>query len=370
MDANKNSILFLIPSLRGGGAERVIVTLLKHMDRESVQVTLAVVDARQAVYFDEVPRNIEFIDLGSRRVRQALPRIFGLIWGRKPSVVFSTLGHLNLAISVLRPFLPGRVRYIGRETNIVSMMLETCPGSTVKRWLYRHFYGRLDLLVCQSRYMRDDLVDKFRVPLQKTIVINNPVDVEAVTRGASELATSRHHSGGAVNLVAAGRLSREKGFDILVGALAFLNDRRIHLDILGDGPLLDQLRQMVCDKGMTGQIRFVGFKKNPYAWFARADAFVVPSRFEGFPNVVLEALACGTPVIATPSPGGVREILDGVPGCVLANDVSEHALANAIRTWVNGPRKRIPLSVIAPYRVENIVAEYQSALGLPKARSQ
>ena len=94
MTETRTHLLFLIPSLRGGGAERVIVTLLRHMNRSLFRLGLAVVDMREAVYRDDVPEDVEFIDLGCTRVRYALPKIMRLIWRRRPDVVFSTLGHL------------------------------------------------------------------------------------------------------------------------------------------------------------------------------------------------------------------------------------------------------------------------------------
>ena len=98
---SRQRVLFLIPTLRGGGAERVIVTLLKYLDHSKFRLTLAVVDTRNAVFLDDLPDDVEFIDLGCRRVRYVLPKIVPLIWRRKPNVVFSTLGHMNLALAIV-----------------------------------------------------------------------------------------------------------------------------------------------------------------------------------------------------------------------------------------------------------------------------
>lgn len=362
-ETSKRRVLFLIPSLRGGGAERVIVTLLKHLDSSGFQLTIAVVDFRKAAFRDDIPPDVELIDLGVARVRYALPKIAALIWKRRPDVVFSTLGHLNLALAMIRPLLPNGVRYVARETSIVSFTLQTYRLPAVWRALYRRFYKRHDLVVCQSRYMENDLVEQFGYPRTKSVVINNPLDTERIRKlAAAPIDQSIPHSG-RINLVAAGRMTDEKGFDLLIEAIARLADPTICLFILGEGPLLGDLKRLVVARGVADQVEFVGFQPNPYAWLARADAFVLSSRYDGFPNVVLEALACGTPVVATPAPGGIREILDGIPECVVASEVSARSLADAISHWLRGTRKRVESGAIAPYTLERIVGRYQQVLG-------
>ena len=359
-------VLFLIPSLRGGGAERVITTLLQHLDRSSFKLTLALVDARKSVFLNEVPADVEFIDLGCRRVRYALPKIVALIWKRRPDVVFSTLGHLNLALAMLRPLLPRNPRYIARESSIVSQVLAAHRNPQLRRWMYRRFYGNHDAVVCQSQAMLDDLVANHAFPRERTVLIHNPVDVERVRRLSAETGPDnepafKKNSDG-VQLITAGRLAHEKGFDLLIEALALLDTARVQLTILGTGPLRACLERLAQTMGVADRVRFAGFQANPYAWFAWADAFVFSSRFEGFPNVVLEALACGTPVIATPAPGGTREVLNDIPQCVVAKEVSSKALADAIGEWLAGSRNAVPEDGVVPYRLSIIMPRYARLL--------
>ena len=355
-------VLFLIPTLNGGGAERVIVTLLKHLDRRRFRLTLGVVDMHQAVFGDDIPADVECINLGASRVRYALPRIVTLIRKRRPNVVFTTLGHLNLALSMVRPLLPNGVRCIARETAIISQALQAYTYPSVWKMLYRRFYRRHDLLICQSRDMQTDLIQRFSLPPGRSVIINNPVDVAHINQQAAVPLNHAKLPADRIRWVAAGRLSAEKGFDLLIEAVAMLGNPKIQIHVLGEGPLLAELQQFAGARGVADQIEFVGFQSNPYAWFAQADALVLSSHHEGFPNVVLEALACGTPVIATPAPGGVREILDGLTGCVMADRISATALADAMGAWLAGPRSRMPTSVVAPYRLERIVTRYASVL--------
>lgn len=355
-------VVFIIPTLTGGGAERVIVTLARHLDRERFRITLAVVDMRNSALREDIPSDVGFIDLGAARVLYALPKIITMIRRLRPDVVFSTLGHLNVALAMVRFLLPRKVWTVARETTMISCSLRLQRHRAMWEMLYRRFYRNHDEVICQSRHMRDDLVRNFRFPGSKSCVIHNPVDVDRIRALAVHPVTSLPIESHAVKLVAAGRLDREKGFDLLIEALALLNRPSVHLTLLGEGPLEGDLKRRAVQSGLGERIHFVGFQANPFSWFVRSDAFVLSSYYEGFPNVVLESLACGTPVIAVPAPGATQEILDGVEGCVVAREVSAPALAEAIERWLSGPRRRVDAAAIEPYRVERILPEYESAL--------
>jgi glycosyltransferase involved in cell wall biosynthesis len=361
-------VLFLVPTLRGGGAERVIATLLTRLDRAAFRCSLAVVDMRGAVYLGELPDDVSVLDLDCTRVRYALPRIARLIWKVRPDVVLSTLGHLNLALAMIRPLLPNGTCFFARETVVVTENLSTLGWPRLWRRAYRFFYPRFDSVVCQSRDMRDDLIERLAFPADKAVLVHNPVDIERIRRQAREAhreapaAGNRSASESSVSLVAAGRLVRQKGFDLLIEALALCRSIPWTLTILGEGPLRSDLERLAHDVGVAERVRFAGFHGNPYPFFAAADAFVLSSRYEGFPNVVLEALACGTPVIATPAPGGVREILDAVPESIVSESISAASLADAITSWCARPRARVSTGRVEPYAVRRIVSQYEALL--------
>ena len=145
-------------------------------------------------------------------------------------------------------------------------------------------------------------------------------------------------------------------------AVAGLDQGNWMLEILGEGPLETQLKEQVLRHGLGHCVDFLGFQANPYPYLARADGLLLSSRYEGFPNVVLEALACSTPVIATPAPGGVREILDVIPQCAVADSISAESFRGAIQVWMLGSRQRVPPGAVARYDAAAIVKAYEEVL--------
>ncbi len=367
MQPQRRRVLFLIPTLAGGGAERVIVTLLNHLDRSKFDLSLAVLDTRGAVFLDQLPPDVTFLDLRASRVRYALPKIVRVIRQAQPQAVFSTLGHLNLALSIVRPFLPRKTIYVARETAIVSESLKTVRAAKLWALAYRKFYARFDKVICQSLYMRDDLANNFRIPASKLTVINNPIDIEKIRTFASRPVEFDFGFGGhpgnerPFHVVAAGRLSKEKGFDLLIEAVALSGLKHLKVTVLGDGPLRATLEQLASTKGVASQIRFIGFQKNPYSFMARAHAFVLCSHHEGFPNVVLEALACGTPVIATPAVGGIHEIARLVQGVQLASAVSAEAFSTELLKFSRSEPGAGRIDV-ERFRADKIVRDYERVL--------
>lgn len=352
----KKKVCFLIPSLRGGGAERVIVTLLNYLDTSKFELVLVVLDTRNSVYLNNVPDVVRLIDLRVKRVRYALVRIFKILHKERPDIVFSTLGHLNLAIGLLRPFLPNSAVYIARESNTVSEVLINSEKNFVWYLAYKFLYRSFDAVVCQSRDMYKDLVANFGLPSKRLLIINNPVDLKKV-RVLSKKKIKYAFNNDVINIVAAGRLTHQKGFDILLNAAALIGNENFKISILGEGEEEVNLKKLAKSLNISSRINFIGFVNNPYPYFSQADLFVLSSRYEGFPNVVLEALACGTPVIATPCPGGINEILPCIKGCKIAEDISAKALANKIERY--NPNEVLDTKAIEKWSASEIAKKFE-----------
>lgn len=357
--SKKIRLLIIIPSLRGGGSERVITTLVKYLSRDKFSITLVVLDKRGGVYFDDLPNDISVLGLYYKRVRYALFRIIQIIIKERPDIILSTLNHLNLMMGFLKIFIPFRIRFIARSSTIQSSVVK----NKFKIYAYRMIYQKFDQIICQSHYMKQDLVENFKITKTKLAVIYNPVDVDRI-----RLLTDNHNACRSneftyflhlnkIKILSIGRLSHEKGYDLLIPALYHSGRKDINLFILGEGPLYDDLQKLVNFYQLNEQVFFVGFQMNPYMWLSHADALVLTSRFEGLPNVVLEALACQTPVITTPAVGGVTEIVKDVPGCILTKDISMESISDALRSFT--PGMRLSDEHIKKFTVQNIIPQYE-----------
>lgn len=356
------SVLFVLPSLHGGGAERVAVTVLRHLDRRRIDPTLVVLDGSNPAYVDDLPQDVELIDLDCRRVRYSMIPLLRTIWGRRPDTVISMIGHLNLGLALLKPLLPSGLRLYARETNVVSAILAHHPQNLLWRSGYRRLYRRFDAVICQSEQMRAELVEEFGLPVERARIIRNPIDVQLVRKLAAVPLSEQPWRPNVVRLVAVGRLSYEKGLDLLIEALALLDGRSMEVMILGEGPMRPALEARVRQLNLAEKVRFMGFVPNPFQFIARADALILCSRFEAFPNVVLESLACGTPVIATPARGGILEMTSGQRGIAFADDVGSASLARALAEFPFSDDRTSVKADLAPYDVARIAEEYEALL--------
>jgi glycosyltransferase involved in cell wall biosynthesis len=349
-------VLFTIPTLEGGGAERVFVTLLAHLDRERFEPHLALVE-KKGVHLKDVPPDVPVHDLGGRGPLAFL-RLASLVRRLRPATVFASLTFYSTLVLLTRPLAPRGVRFVVRENNLPTVHVPRMPYGWLRWRLYAPAHRRADRVVCQTAAMRDDVV-RAGVPAERTVVIPNPIDLGAVAgraEGSSPFKSDGPH------VVAAGRLVPAKGFDLLIDAFA---DARLHgarLHVLGDGPERAALEARATRLGTADRVEFAGFLDNPYPWFRHADLFVLPSRYEGFPNVVLEALALGTPVVAFACPGG-SAVVDGVNGwTVPSGDVG--ALADRIAAALAGPRPDRPriAASVADHDAARVMAAFEAVL--------
>ena len=356
---SKTRALFLLPSLDGGGAERVFVTLLRHVSRQDLELHLAVFDRRGA-FLQELPPDVTIHDLKAPRVSRGCLALLRTIWRLRPDVVFSTTTHLNIATALLRPLMPAATRLVLRETNVGQHLGQARSLRRIGPRRIGVIYRLADTVICQTDYMRDDLVAGFRLPLEKLVRIDNPVDFDRVERLARADGDPFSANSPGPHVVAVGSLQNVKGFDRLIvsfrGLLAAKPDAQLW--ILGQGPLEFELKQLAERLGLDDHVHFTGFQANPFRWLRHADLFVLSSRFESAPNVLLEAVACECPVVALEHQGGTRELLQRLG---LESRMVASLDAWQLR-WFERPPTTARELVRNHFSVERVAARYTTVL--------
>ena len=291
----------ILPDLNAGGAERIVTTIANHLPREKFSPSILLL-RKEGLYLDFLQNDVEIIDIKTPRIRHALKPILKQIRKRKPDIVFSGYGEVNAYLSLFIKLFP-KTKFIARETNVVSQHVTRREI----RFFYK-FYNNYNKIICQSDDMMNDLVENFKIKKDKLIKINNPVDFNFIEEKLENATKPESYREGYKNVVAIGNLSSRKGFDNLLKVFEKLKKHNVFLHILGDGRDKELLHQMKSDFGLENVI-FHGVQKNPYPFLKFADLFVLSSRYEGFPNVLLEAGACGTYALANNCKGGIHEII-------------------------------------------------------------
>jgi glycosyltransferase involved in cell wall biosynthesis len=297
-------VIFVLPSFAGGGAERVALNLLSGLDRQTFSVGLVVLNGVGPL-LDQGPPNIPVVDLQRSRLRFGIVPLLRELRTQRPDIVVSTMGYTNLALLANRWLLPQNCRIIIREANVPQATIQAFAAPWLARLGYRTLYRQAQAILCPSQEIASILTTSFSVPLNRLTVLPNPVDIDLIRESA---ASPRRHSGDGPRFVTAARLTWQKGLDRLIDMFASLPDQRAHLTVLGDGPHRAAIAAMLKEKGLGGRVTLAGFVTEPWPYYSGADAFLLASRWEGMPNAALEALAVGTPVIATPESGGLVEI--------------------------------------------------------------
>ena len=350
----KISILFILPDLETGGAERIVTTIANHLPRSMFEPKIMLL-RKEGGYLEFLKDDVEVIDLKTPRIRHSLLPILKEIRKRKPDIVFSGFGEVNAYLALFIKFF-SKIKFIARETNVVSKHVTRKEI----RFFYK-FYNNYDKIICQSDDMQNDLIENFKIKKQKLVKINNPVDFEFINEKLAISEKPKSFRDDFKNVVAIGNLSSRKGFDNLLKVFSHLKNEKILLHILGDGRDKEILHQMKKDFGLENVI-FHGQQKNPYQFLKFADLFILSSRYEGFPNVLLEAGACGTYSLANNCPGGITEIIQsGINGEISYIENHQEFACNILRILQdNHDSADIKNSISSRFSKEIILDKYEN----------
>lgn len=307
-------VCVIISSMESGGAEKMTMYVTNSLEKNNFNVSL-ILFKKKGENLKYINDEINIIDLNSTLGIKGILKLLKVLKQEKPDIVYTSLGPLNAVLSLFL-FLFKKTKFIARETNIPSVI------NTMKKkeknfyyiiinYLYELTYKNYDTIICQSDDMKKDLIVNYSIPQNKIIKINNLVDINRIEELSNykDKKIGEYFSTDKVYGIALGRLTEQKGFDLLIEKSKSLKNSNIVIYILGEGEQYKFLNNQIKNYGLENNVKLLGFKENPYLYLKRADFFVLPSRVEGFPNALIEALAVGLPAIVNNCKGGINEII-------------------------------------------------------------
>jgi len=310
----KEKVALFLPSLRGGGAERVMVNLARGFYDQGINVDLVLAKA-EGPYLSEVPAGVRVIDLHSSRVLFSLPGLVRYLRRERPQSILSAMDHANIVAIWARKLSGVSCRVVVSVHSTLSRALMNIPNlrGYLMPNLIRIFYPLADAVIAVSNGVAEDFANITRLPRESIKVIYNPIVIPELLEKAKEAVEHPWFSRGEPPVIlSVGRLTKAKDYPTLIRAFALVHrERPARLMILGEGEERPKLEALIQELGLDEDVSLPGFVDNPYAYMARAAVFVLSSAWEGFGNVLVEAMAVGTPVVATDCPSGPAEILEG-----------------------------------------------------------
>jgi glycosyltransferase involved in cell wall biosynthesis len=364
----RKKILFVIPSLVKSGAEHILVMILQHLNREQFQPAVLTLDSRND-FGSEIPADIKLLSLHKKNKWDNLNILFRLakvIQEENPDLICSFISYTNYLCSIVKYFSRNKTPLIISERTYLSLALQLEQHIAIKRTLIRYYYPKANAIICVSQGIYNDLVKHIGVKQNQYKIIYNPIDISKIQKLALEDVNHSWFSENIPVFVACGRLVPQKNFSLLLNAVSLvLKSIPIRLIILGEGELRSSLIDLTAQLGIANSVSFLGFQQNPYKFMARAKGFILSSSLEGFGNVIIEAMACGTPVISTRCPSGPEEIItDGVNGIFVPVN-NAPAMATAIKRLLSDTALQTQLVLqgkkrVADFNLEKIIAEYEN----------
>jgi glycosyltransferase involved in cell wall biosynthesis len=336
------SIAIYMPDFMSGGVQRQQLRLAPSLIAAGHDLTFVVHRADGALV-DKVPAEAKVVVLGVKRTVSAIRPLARYIKSARPDIVVANMGHPNLVALAAN-------KLAGKATRVVACHHSHLSNQSkaegewqhkILPFLIRRFLRYADAIVAVSQGVADDLARVADVPRERIDVIYNPAVPDDVATLAAQPAGHPWLGQPEPVVIAIGRLVPLKEFGMLIAATAGLPDAR--LVIMGEGPMLDPLKEEAERVGMSDRVDFAGFQANPYAFLSRARLFVLSSKYEGFGNVIAEALACGTPVVSTDCESGPSEILDGGRFGTLVPVGDQAAMTAAMSAALAGPHDRAAL---------------------------
>jgi glycosyltransferase involved in cell wall biosynthesis len=355
-------IAFVLPNLGGGGAERVALTLIKGLVERGHAIDLVLLRA-EGELLPLVPSEVRIVNLKAKRIRGAILPLARYLREHGPDAVQARMWPVTVVAILARLLARSKARLVVSDHSTLSSQYGTSRRRMASLKLStRLLYPLADGRICVSSGCADDLVRLSGLSRDRFSVINNPADIlPAATTPQPDI--EQLWPGFGKRILTVGSLKPAKNHALLLRAFALLRDRiDSQLMILGEGPLRPMLEQQARDLGVAERLAMPGFAADTRPFYASADLFVLSSDWEGYPNVLIEAMLAGLPIVSTDCASGPREILDGGRYGTLVPCGDADALGEAMAAALGGPHdpnlgraRALELSADATRRYEELL---------------
>lgn len=334
---NSPLLSFFIPDLTVGGAEQVTVTIVNGLSARGYNVELLLSRSKGKLY-SQLASHVDVVVLPPSRtsvfgVGANVPWLASYLRRKEPAALFPHLCHVSLVSLATDRVLDADTFVFPTHHSALTASRNPSPRDRIVKRLVPYFYPLADRIIAVSAGVADSLVDGTSLNRGDISVLHNPVDVKSVrTRAQQSVDHEWLNDENRDVVLFVGRIAEQKDLKTWLRTFATVHERKpdTRALILGQGPEREEIKTFADQRGIGDVVSLPGFVENPYGYMARSDVFLLSSRYEGLPTTLIEALACGCPIVATDCPSGPREILvDGTYGSLVpVGDAS--GLADAV----------------------------------------
>jgi glycosyltransferase involved in cell wall biosynthesis len=360
-----NKVLFVLQNLNGGGAEKVFVYLMNSLSAQGFSVEL-LLGKKEGVYFNLLNKNIKVHQLNASSIFQYLLKLRNFFKQTQYSHVVTASQNISIAFIVAKKIYGLKYTTVATLHYNLPVQLKLIKNK-LSKWfsivVNKKIITKADKIVAVSKGVAEGFSQITKLPINKISVIYNPAYDNLIYEKANEPIESEFE--GLDYIISIGRFEHQKNQKLLLQAFALVKNQKpgLHLLILGEGTLKEELVQLATSLGINEKVHFIGFKDNPYKYLKNAKCFVLSSLYEGLPTVIIEALALGTNVVSTDCPSGPYELLNGGKIGWLSEINNKEQLASNVIQAINTPfSKEILINASKPYYVDNATEKYKAIL--------
>ena len=364
MSINRNkSVTFFSPNMLGGGAERVISTMISSFAEKGYKVDLLLLK-KEGPYLKDIPLNVNIIEFKCTKLIYSIPKLIKYLWVKKPDIIFTSHIHFSTVVAFFSKISSPYTKVIIRQPTMLYPSQKKVNFLDLFRLkIFKYSLNFVDRIILSSNFMKDEFLKFAFNTADKVFVVHNPVNIKKVKLNCKEEIKDLFFEDNLPKIISVGRMTEVKDFSTLIKAFSIVrNEIPCKLIILGDGSLMPHLKELTKKLCLDDYVMMPGFVNNPHRYIAASDIFVSCSLWEGFPNVLVEAMLCDVEIVATNCEGGTSEILESGKWGNLVPISNEFELANSIIESLKYPKKNDVSVRVNDFSIQKISNEYEKIL--------